>query len=369
MKVAHLTSVHPRHDTRIFIKQCVSLSKTHAVSLVVADGKGNEIKVGVSIYDVGKSQGRFGRIVKTTRNVLHKALELDADIYHLHDPELLLIANKLRRHGKKVVFDAHEDLPKQILSKPYLRPWLARLLSCVISCYERWVCKKLDGIVAATPFIKQKFIKINQNTVDVNNYPLLKELMVDGSCWESKKKQVCYVGGITEIRGIFYVLKALEYMDGKRLSEKVMELVGTFSEKRTLLRAEMKAGFNRVEHRGFLNRAQVREVLRSSIAGVVTFLPVPNHIESQPNKMFEYMSAGIPVIASHFPLWKDIIEGNQCGICVDPENPSKISEAISYLLNNCKVAKAMGERGRKAVEEQYNWDSEFKKLQQFYQGL
>ncbi len=96
---------------------------------------------------------------------------------------------------------------------------------------------------------------------------------------------------------------------------------------------------------------------------------MPNHVDAQPNKMFEYMSAGIPVIASDFPLWREIIEGCGCGICVDPLDPKKIAEAIDYLVDNPEIARRMGENGRKAVYDRYNWDVEEKKLLALYDSL
>ena len=107
--ITHLTSAHPRYDTRIFFKECISLAKNYKVNLIVADGLGDEEKNTVYIYDVGKVEGRLNRIFKTTKKVLQRAIELDSDVYHLHDPELIPIGLKLKKMGKKVIFDAHED--------------------------------------------------------------------------------------------------------------------------------------------------------------------------------------------------------------------------------------------------------------------
>jgi glycosyltransferase involved in cell wall biosynthesis len=186
-----------------------------------------------------------------------------------------------------------------------------------------------------------------------------------GAPWENKQDEVCYVGGIGSIRGIRELVQAGELLG----SAARVNLVGTFSEPE--VQAEMKAspGWRRVNAYGFLDRQGVRDVMKRSLAGVVTFHPLPNHLDSHPTKMFEYMSSGIPVIASNFPLWRDIIEGNQCGICVDPLDPKAIAAAIDYLVTHPQAAKAMGENGRRAVLEKYNWAVEANKLTDFYGAL
>lgn len=365
MKVAHLTSVHPRYDTRIFLKQCKSLSSYgYSVCLVVADGKGNEHKERVRIYDVGISVGRLNRMSKTVRRIFRKAIELDADMYHLHDPELIPIGLRLRQMGKRVIFDSHEDVPKQMLSKPYFGPIRLRMVAEAISLFERYACRKFDGIIAATPSICEKFLKINQNTIDINNFPLPNELDA-GVSWNSKRLEVCYVGGIASIRGIREVVKALDQLQ----SSVRLNLVGNFSEPG--VEAEVKAlpGWQRVNDMGFLSREGVRSVLGRSIAGIVTFHSLPNHTDALPNKMFEYMSAGVPVIASFFPLWREIIEGNNCGICVDPMDPAALAQAIDNLAGNAEPSWRMGMNGRKAVMTKYNWPVEEKKLLAFYADL
>jgi glycosyltransferase involved in cell wall biosynthesis len=361
-RIAHLTSAHPRNDTRIFIKQCRTLAAHgHDVTLVVADNNGDERKEGVTIADVGRLQGRLRRILTTTRRVFHKALALDADIYQLHDPELIPVGLALKRRGKIVIFDSHEDVPRQLLGKPYLGPVARRVLSHGFALFERYACARFDGIIAATPFIRDSFLRINPRTVDVNNFPMADELAaVDVHA--SKLAEVCYVGGIGAIRGIRELVHAGEFLR----SAARINLAGRFSE--PAVEAEVKAhpGWARVNELGFLGRSGVRDVMQRSAAGVVTFLPLPNHLDALPTKMFEYMSSGIPVIASNFPLWRDIIEGNECGLCVDPCDARAIAAAIDYLVTNPAIAKAMGENGRKAVLEKYNWSVQAARLTDFY---
>lgn len=361
-RIAHLTSAHPRNDTRIFIKQCRTLAAHgYDVTLVVADDKGDERREGVTITDVGRLPGRIKRIVGTTRRVRAKAMELNADIYHIHDPELLPVGLTLKRLGKKVIFDSHEDVPRQLLTKPYLGPLSGKIASLAFSLIERYACSRFDGIIAATPFIRNNLLKINPRTVDVNNFPMESEF-AHATTWANKRNEVCYVGGIGAIRGIREIIHASQHLH----SSARINLVGRFSDPK--LEAELKAssGWARVNEHGFLDRGGVSDVMERSLAGIVTFHPLPNHVDSLPTKMFEYMSAGIPVVASDFPLWREIIEGSQCGICIDPLDPRAVAAAIDYIITHPQTAEKMGQNGRLAVERKYNWTAQANTLTDFY---
>ena len=301
-------------------------------------------------------------MTKTVWQAFRKALTIDADIYHLHDPELIPTGLKLKRLGKKVVFDSHEDVPKQLLSKPYLGPMSSRILSATTSLFERYACRQLDGVITATEFICDKFLAINPNTVDVNNFPLLGELD-SAVTWAEKQDEVCYVGGIGAMRGIREIVHACEFLQ----SLARLNLAGSFFNFDNAVVAEVKSypGWSRVNELGELDRFEVRDVLGRSVAGLVIFHPLPNHIDAQPNKMFEYMSAGIPVMASIFPLWHEIIEGNDCGICVDPLDPKAIAGAIDRLVMNPELARRMGKNGHQAVLRKYNWSIEEKRCSNF----
>jgi glycosyltransferase involved in cell wall biosynthesis len=363
--IVHLTSAHPRYDTRIFIKQCRSLNERgHDVTLVVADGLGDETIDGVCIVDVGRPAGRIDRILRATRRVLRAALRLDGDVYQLHDPELLPAGLRLKRNGKRVIFDSHEDVPTQLLAKPYLGRVSRLTLSRAFRLYEDYACRRFDGLIAATPFIRERLARLHPHTVDINNYPLLQEF--DGPPdWDRKAPEVCYVGSISAIRGIRELVRACELLH----SPARLALVGTFSEPALEREIARFPGWTRVQAHGHLDRIGVRQVMQRAMAGLVTLHPVVNYLDALPVKMFEYMAAGLPVIASRFPLWQDIVEGNQCGVCVDPGNPAAIAAAIDPFCRHPHIARRMGENGRRAVHTRYNWGSEADKLAAFYDAV
>jgi glycosyltransferase involved in cell wall biosynthesis len=332
--------------------------------LVVADGLGDALDAGVRIADVGRAPARLQRMLRTTHRVLDRALQLDATIFHLHDPELIPAGLQLKRLGKRVIFDAHEDVPMQLLAKPYLNPAARRVVSGVFSAYERYACRQFDGIIAATPFIRDKFLQINPHTVDVNNYPLAGEFDADAP-WHGKGHQVCYVGSVSAVRGIRELVRACALLR----SDAQLAIAGQFSE--PALAAEVAAypAWPKVRSLGHQDRAGVRALMAGSVAGLVTLHPAPSYLDALPVKMFEYMAAGIAVIASSIPLWRDIVQDSDCGLCVDPLKPAEIAAAIDFCVLHPERAREMGQNGRRAILERYNWPNESRKLLSFYEHL
>ena len=368
LKIAHLTSAHPRYDIRIYIKMCRSLASAgHDVSLVVADGLPDENKDAVKIYGVKKDKNRLLRILKSPRSVYKKALSLDADMYHLHDPELIPVGVKLKKKGKKVIFDSHEDYPSQMLHKPYMNKYLLKIISKIYAMYEKLALKKLDCIIAAAPFISDRISQWHPVVKVIYNHPLLEEFnnLVRQPLPEGAIPSVCYAGGLTEIRGIREMVKAM----GLCTNEVRLKLAGNFAPLSLRDEVVKMKGWEKTEELGFLDRKNIQEVLCSSIAGLVVLWPTVNDMNSFPIKMFEYMASELPVIASNFPVYKDIVEGNKCGICVDPLKPEEIASAIDFIVTNSEQAFEMGKNGKMAVNEKYNWDIEKDKLFDMYSEI
>lgn len=367
LHIAHLTSAHPRFDTRVFAKMSTSVvvNGWHC-SLVVADGQGDEQKDGVMIYDMGKPSNRFQRMVSATYHVYRKARRLKADIYHLHDPELLPIGYLLHLAGKKVIFDSHEDYPKQIKDRTYLPRFILLFIGYMLALLEKFCCKRFDGVITATPVIAQKFSQFTSPVLAVHNYPLLNEFVGVNAGEQAKEGyRLCYVGNISYHRG---VLEMVELM-GSLQSEARLALAGLFSEEGLRDKARQIEGWSKIEEYGFVGRAQVADILGKSDIGLLLLHPIPNYIDALPVKLFEYMAAGIPVICGDVPLWRQIIKDADCGVMVDPLDKEAVLKAAQYLISNPIEAQRMGQNGQKAVYERFNWGSEDKKLLAFYQTI
>jgi len=366
-KVVVMTSAHPRYDNRIFTKECMTISGAgYDVSLIVADGVGDDIKDNIRIYDVGSSDGRRSRMTLSVLRICRKAVSLDGDIYHIHDPELLPIIPLLKLRRKKTIYDVHEDLPQQIFLKDWIPSYLKKIVSFVADIFEKSSSRLLDGIVCVTPVIASRFPfwKI----VLVQNFAIKDELIsFDSTPYERRTNSVTFLGGLTRIRCAAEMIDAINLVPSHLNS--MLEIVGEF--KPSTLESELRTDKNwkRVRYYGWLSRVNVAKILGKSRAGMVLFYPLPNQMKAQPNKFFEYMSAGLPIIASNFPLWSEIIHDIQCGLVVDPLNPREIAKAIQWILEHPEEAKEMGERGRNAVLEYFNWDQEAEKLLKFYDQL
>jgi glycosyltransferase involved in cell wall biosynthesis len=364
--IAHLTSVHPRDDTRIFHKECKSLAKAgYRVTLIVADGKGDANVDDISIRDVDKSATRLGRMVSSTRRIYDTAQELDAEVFHFHDPELVPVGLALKRLGRKVIFDSHEDVAKQIKAKPYIPKFARSAVSSLYSLLESRASKHFDAVVCATPSIAETFAEYGAETTVVANYPIIGELVSVKNGSDGKLNTVCYVGGLSDVRGIREVVKAAaSSCAGVQLKFAGRFASSSFEREIMALPESGKALFL-----GWLDRADIAKLFGESIAGLVTLHETPNHIESLPIKMFEYMSAGLPVIASDFPLWRKIVSEADCGICVDPTDVRAIADAMDELVDNRQRAVEMGRNGQVAVKQKYNWATQAEKLLALYERL
>ncbi len=364
--VVHLTSVHPDFDIRIFHKECKTLSQAgYRVVLIVQHDKDEEID-GLRIRRLANPKNRLDRMIRMLWQAYKAAIEEDAQIYHFHDPELIPVGLILKLHGKRVIYDVHEDYSQALLSREWIPPLLRPIISIVVS-FEEWVGMKwFDGIVAATPNIASRFRSLK--TVTIQNFPFLNGSRINPSIpYDQREKVIAYVGVISEPRGAKEMIQAIALLPAHL--EVQLKLAGIFVPSNLEDEVKTFSGWDRVDFIGWQFYKDIMTMLGRARIGLVIFHPSPNHIKSQPNKLFEYMSAGIPVVASDFPLWRQIIEEAGCGLLVDPLDTRAIAKAIRWLLEHPEEAEAMGKRGHEAVRNRYNWDQEADKLLAFYQKI
>ncbi len=366
--IIHFTTVHPRTDTRVRVKEVGTL--THAfgvpVALYVQDGLGNKKEASVAVVDTGsRSRFRLARMTVGAWRMYRAVRRARPLVAHFHDPELIPVGLLLKLSGTKVVYDVHEDVPRQIASKGHIPRILRRPAATVSAAFERMAGRFFDGIVPATPVIQKRFP--NRKCALVRNFPLLDELVIGTSGpYASRPSHIAYVGAITVNRGIRSMVDALGIIERP---EVVLRLAGAFQPEVLHEEARGLRGWSQVQFSGWATRREIAKILAEVRVGLVLLRPTPAYVEALPVKLFEYMAAGLPVIASDFPLWRQIVERAQCGLLVDPLDPEAIAGAVRWILDNPVEAEAMGRRGQQAVRERYNWEAEATKLLGLYERL
>lgn len=360
IKVCHMTSAHEWNDVRIFMKMCHSLREAgYDVSLVAA-GESREYD-GIHVVGCGdKPVGRRARMGGFARKVYETARALDCDIYHFHDPELLPYGIKLKQAGKKVIFDSHEDVPEQIMSKYWIPAPLRWIVSKLYKAYESYAVSKFDAVVTATPAIAEKFVGRTRNVVVINNYPKLDDIVFQTKPFEERSANICYAGGLDEIRGGRFMVEAVNELDNVQLV-----LAGPCDD---VIKQVISEGRN-VKYLGQLDRKEVNEMYGNAIVGLVLLQPLERYKISKPVKMYEYMAAGLPFVCSDFPLWRELVKETGAGICVPYGDLDAARRAILQLVNDKEMAQKMGMMGRKAVENKYSWNKEVQKLVHLYHSL
>jgi len=360
--VCHMSSVHVRTDVRIFYKQCASLHKAgFKVHLIVADSKRHERKNGIIIHDAGASSSRLGRILSAPFRVLRKAFFINADAYQIHDPELLPIAILLKLITRKpVIYDVHESYSDFILHKDYLSKTQRFILSNAIYVIEKIALKVLDTGIAATEHISEQLGELPI----IHNYPLLTEwnsIPEDDSRFESRN--ICYIGSITEERGIKTLIEAIEDIDC------TFHLAGSY-EPATYRDELLKLpGFSKVVEHGYVDREKSAQIMGESALGIVLLAHKPNNFYSLSTKMFEYMASGLPLMVSDLPLNVKMLDTSQAGIYLDPQNIEMIKERLSSLLDDPKLLSQMGKKGKALVQDDLSWEAEEERYVQIYSDL
>jgi glycosyltransferase involved in cell wall biosynthesis len=384
IKVCHLTSVHPAYDIRIFSKECQSLAKAGYDVVLIARHDRNETINGVRIIPFPRIKNRFARMLFAPLRMFFLALNQGAKLYHFHDPELICTGLLLRLFTRaKVIYDIHEDFKTSIRQKYYLPRGLAVVIAGLFGFFEV-AASKCFTLVLAEKYYKERFPR----GIHLLNYPIAAEERWkdsvtggDSSLPGVSNKPLpevstpgnhclLYTGIIAEERGALLHAEILTYLETVDLY-----MVG-FCRASLAQRIKQRAGQaqNALHLEGeaeFVRPARIHHYYKKGkwLAGLAIFPPTSHYMKKELTKFFEYMSAGIPIICSDFPVWRELVEGTGAGVVVNPFDQQAIANAVTLLAAYPDKAEKMGENGKRAVFEHYNWAVEEKKLIDLYQAL
>lgn len=352
-RVAHVTTAHPARDIRIFHKECVALARTGVDVHLVAVADHDIEEHGVVVTALPRRRGRLGRMLLGPVDVWRALRRIRPGLLHVHDPELVPLAilwHWMRR--RPAVYDAHEDLVKQVAGKSYLprlvRPVVARVAALVERSADVW----LSGIVVATPSISRNYH--SAQVVLVQNFPWSNTFATPEEIREEQRDAV-YVGALTAERGL---AEMLELAESSRAHGSLL-LAGSLG--RSCLPSDLDNAPG-LQYRGLLPAAAVPQLLAEARVGLALLHPLPNYVEAQATKIYEYMAAGRPFVASDFPAWVAQLGPFGCGIFVDPLDSLAVSRAVEALRSDLVLAQRMGRRGRQAWEMHFTFEAEAERL-------
>jgi glycosyltransferase involved in cell wall biosynthesis len=285
------------------------------------------------------------------------ALKGEWDIFYVHDLDTLHIGAFLKiRKRKKLIYDSHEyysDLIGDRIGNRVVKP---------ILYWEKMLCRQVDQIITVNEILAEKFktkhkrVGVIRNAVDLRWFDTSPEHYSS----DNNIPVVIYVGAITKNRGIKEFVLSKKYLKNKA----IYQIIGHGTMRHTIERMIQTEELNGVKIIPWVEFEKVPFHIKHADIGIMPYQPVPNYFHVTPTKMFEYIAGGLPVVATNLPEIKRVIYDCRCGLFIDPTKPRDIAEKLDYLIEHPEESRLMGKRGRKYVEEQFNWCDEELKLKE-----
>lgn len=361
-KACHVTSVHQPFDTRIFHKECRSLADAGYEVVLIVPHTRSEVVQGITIRAIPRARSRLVRMSLTAFKAYRAAVHERAQIYHLHDPELLIFGLLLRLQGATVVYDVHEDYTSSVKQRYNLPQWLKSLLSSAIALGEPLLARPMK-VVIAERYYRRRF----PDSVEVLNYPLVDRLGQCGAYSGPKPLHLLYTGEVSEDRGaLIYAQMVRDFAEleitlvgrcSADLAERMRTIAGPGA-----IRLHLECSEQRVAYERILEAYQKQTWL----AGIAIFPPTQHYVEKELTKFFEYMAVGLPIICSNFPVWRQLMEESGAGLCVNPNNIYDIIQAVRFLAKNPHYAQLLSDQGTQAISNRYQWKTQADQLLAFY---
>ncbi|MBN2219078.1 MAG: glycosyltransferase [Kosmotogaceae bacterium] len=368
MKICVITTVHPPDDVRIN-RELRSLVKAGYVVTFIAP-EGNFDIENVEHIAVSKQRGRLKRFLSGTKEAFTKAIEVDADVYHFHDPELIGLGKKLKKLGKKVIYDIHEDYPSVIMMKNWIPSLIRPVVSKAFARYQRSAIKSFDAIIVTVKEYLSSIGAYNDLAV-VPNYPeldLLEGLSSNSCDCESGTVRFIYVGSLDDDRAIVESIEAFKLLraDGIDLT---LELVGPVYSER--IKESIDSALEEYAEFSFSPRMPYLDAMKRVAESHIGLLIVhrgKSKEESSPLKLFEYMALGKPQIASDFKAWREILDRGPCALYVYPENVTQIADRMREFCTHRALISEMGSKA-KMLSKSFQWNASEKEMLALYERL
>ncbi|GAA3340791.1 glycosyltransferase family 4 protein [Curtobacterium pusillum] len=363
LDIVHVSSAHPWVDNRVHLREAAAAAAAgYRVRLIAVESELTAPATGVDVVLIPRRR-RVRRMVLSTAQALLLALRSRARVVHLHDPELIWTIPVLRLAGRTVVYDAHEDLPDQVWGKDYLSH-RQRAVFAALSHVLLRIAGTANRVVAATAWTGRRFPAAR--TLAIHNFPLARPEDASQRDLEARPAVVAHVGLLSKDRGIDVISAVGDeaaFPDDWRI-----EMVGSIDSATSTDRLRTAEANGRVRHRGVVGPMEARDLLLDARIGVVPFRRTPVTDQIFPTKLFEYLAAGLAVIATDVPLWRRLLEGVECVTFVPADDPAAIAAAVRRYADDPELLRVHGAEARRAAER-FTWAPEAARLVAMYDEL
>ncbi len=371
MRICEVTCMHDADDDRIYQRACLGLAREGHEVVLIAEGAPGKALEGVAHRPLTPRRG-LRRRVFSAWEAYRLARREDADVFHFHDPELLLPMLLLASGGRRVVYDVHENYASRITRGRVPGP-LVPLIRAAWRAFELTVVRRLSGVIAVTESMGDLYRDhARRQIVVLNTVDPVRLGGVDLDQPKDPRPVLLISGTHSRARNCLQAVEALPLILEK-VPDAVLRFLGRyhpqgFAEELAARAAALEVT-GHVELEGMIPWEENFARAARAHVGCVFYADTPNNRVGLPNRLFEYMFCGLPVLAEDFPELRRVIAETGCGVVVDSSSPRSIATGAVRLLADPEEACEMGRRGRHAVLGQFSFPNEVRRMVELFESL
>ena len=299
---------------------------------------------------------------------------LDA-LIHIHDPELLLVSLLPVLCGARVIYDVHEFYAERIPASRWLPAPLRRVAATLYRYAEKAIVPRLAGVVVVSEAMVPMYERYltAERIALVRNYPYFDDNDVALARRTPHplggKPYALHTGGAMRLRAFHDLVGAGEYLHARDADLKLVNLgevsLSEYSptERDALMRRAARAGIMMV---GQLSFTETLTWLAHAESAYLPLIDSPNNRRGMPNKLFEYLGFGLPIVASDVGRVGDIVRRSGCGIVVAPDDGAAHGAALEHLHHN-QEERSVYARSAVNAGVDYHFDRECDRLASLYE--